>query len=392
MLVNALRPPPRLVNAMPMTAANQPGMGNTDPHPPATPEWLASIREDTARLSRILCNLNCDAAIVGIHGPTLATIAQSSARPSGCESNPAAQRPTARMRSTVPALCAGIYDPRGRLFASLRLTTVELDRSEAFTQVLRALIESAARAITERLFRMSYRGFWIIAAQPLDAPEASFLLAVDHDGSLVGGDRPARQFLRMRGRPLESRASLFAVFKLDTAALRESGVDVAHRVLGRDGGALYSVLITPPDRAPRRSPHDERLLLHTRPRLDLITDPEIEVPAAGQASGLRPHLLRSVQHYINTHLDCALTNEVLAAAVGLSASHFCRGFMRSVGTSPHKYVIRLRVGRAQRLLAETDLPLADIALTTGFADQSHFSRRFLQVVGLQPSAFRKQHR
>lgn len=54
--------------------------------------------------------------------------------------------------------------------------------------------------------------------------------------------------------------------------------------------------------------------------------------------------------------------------------------------------MRLRVGRAQRLLAETDLPLADIALTTGFADQSHFSRRFLELAGLQPRAFRKRHR
>jgi hypothetical protein len=48
--------------------------------------------------------------------------------------------------------------------------------------------------------------------------------------------------------------------------------------------------------------------------------------------------------------------------------------------------------RAQELLASTELPLIDIALATGFADQSHFSRRFHQMTGVPPRAFRLQHR
>jgi AraC family transcriptional regulator len=55
-------------------------------------------------------------------------------------------------------------------------------------------------------------------------------------------------------------------------------------------------------------------------------------------------------------------------------------------------VMRRRLLRAQELLASTELPLIDIALATGFADQSHFSRRFHQMTGVPPRAFRLQHR
>jgi AraC family transcriptional regulator len=55
-------------------------------------------------------------------------------------------------------------------------------------------------------------------------------------------------------------------------------------------------------------------------------------------------------------------------------------------------VMRRRLLRAQELLASTELPLIDIALATGFADQSHFSRRFHQMMGVPPRAFRLQHR
>jgi transcriptional regulator GlxA family with amidase domain len=132
--------------------------------------------------------------------------------------------------------------------------------------------------------------------------------------------------------------------------------------------------IMPPDSIAYQ-PHHERMLLHARP------------PA-----GLPTRLCRSIQEYIDTHLDSRLSNTELAARSGLSVSHFCRSFAQSVGTTPHNYVVRLRLSRAQQLLATTDLALTEIALTTGFADQSHFSRRFLRFAGLQPRAFRKQYR
>lgn len=121
-------------------------------------------------------------------------------------------------------------------------------------------------------------------------------------------------------------------------------------------------------------------------------DHERGLVGAARSAGLASRLFRRVRQHINTHLDSKLSNEELAASVRLSVSHFSRSFARSVGVTPHNYVVQLRVARAQQLLAETDLALTEIALTTGFADQSHFSRCFLQWVGLQPAAFRKRHR
>ena len=73
-------------------------------------------------------------------------------------------------------------------------------------------------------------------------------------------------------------------------------------------------------------------------------------------------------------------------------SHFARAFRDSVGLTPHSYIVRRRLLQAQELLAKTEQPLAEIALSTGFADQSHFTRRFHQFVGLPPRKFRAQHR
>jgi AraC family transcriptional regulator len=60
--------------------------------------------------------------------------------------------------------------------------------------------------------------------------------------------------------------------------------------------------------------------------------------------------------------------------------------------TPHAYVMRQRLLRAQELIASTDLPLIDIAAETGFADQSHFSRRFHQMTGVSPRTYRVRHR
>jgi AraC-like DNA-binding protein len=376
---------------MTVTSADQPVMGKAEPYLPTRTQMLAGIREEAARLSRVLRYLNCDAAIRSLDGFTLLTIAEFCAHRDASEEDRAGRRSTAGMIAASPALCTPIYDPQGRLFASLSLTTMETDHSETLTKWIRAVIESGAHAITERFFRMSYRNYWIVAAQPDDAPDRSSLLAVDHQLRVVGADRSARQFLQIKGHPFESRSGLSALFKLDAVPFREDR-DTAHRLLGCDDGVPYSVLITPPDRGPLESYHEERVQLHARPRLDMIADRETKASRAGEVTGMAPWLLRRVQQYINTHLDSTLDVEALAASAGLSVSHFTRSFVRTMGTTPHNYVIRRRVERALHLLAETDLDLAEIAITTGFSDQAHFSRRFRQLVGLPPGAFRQRHR
>ena len=104
--------------------------------------------------------------------------------------------------------------------------------------------------------------------------------------------------------------------------------------------------------------------------------------------GLPPRALRRVREYIEDHLEETISIEALAGIVGLSMYHFARAFKQSEGLTPHEYLVRCRVRRAQELLASTDLPLSEIALASGFSDQSHFARRFREHVGITPSSYR----
>jgi AraC family transcriptional regulator len=121
--------------------------------------------------------------------------------------------------------------------------------------------------------------------------------------------------------------------------------------------------------------------------LDLADGP---VPALGARirGGLPPRVLRRAREYIESHLEQKISIESLADTVGLSMFHFARAFKQSEGVTPHGYLVQRRVKRAQELLADTDLPLSEIAVAVGFADQSHCARRFREHVGLTPSRYR----
>ncbi len=84
-----------------------------------------------------------------------------------------------------------------------------------------------------------------------------------------------------------------------------------------------------------------------------------------------------------------LKNENLASIAGLSTSTFSHLFTRSIGEPPHRYLLRLRLTRACRMLHITDLTLDDIAEKTGFCDRFHFSRIFRDHFKIPPAAFRK---
>ena len=82
------------------------------------------------------------------------------------------------------------------------------------------------------------------------------------------------------------------------------------------------------------------------------------------------------------HLDESIDVETLAGIACLSPFHFSRMFGRSVGMTPHRYVVRLRLQRAVDLVREGRHELAEIAARTGFADQSHLSRWVRRVHGV----------
>jgi AraC family transcriptional regulator len=105
--------------------------------------------------------------------------------------------------------------------------------------------------------------------------------------------------------------------------------------------------------------------------------------------GLAPWQIRQVTTYIEGHLDKTVRTKDLAALVKLSSFHFCRAFRESFNDSPHGYLMRRRVERAQGLMLTTSAPLGQIAAECGLADQAHFNKLFRRFVGDSPGAWRR---
>lgn len=95
--------------------------------------------------------------------------------------------------------------------------------------------------------------------------------------------------------------------------------------------------------------------------------------------------IRYLEERFRDHIQLA----ELAAFCSLSSTHVHRLFQRLLRMSPNEYLLALRLQEARRLLVTTDETLSDIALSTGFFDQSHFTKRFRKVTGMTPTQFRK---
>jgi len=81
--------------------------------------------------------------------------------------------------------------------------------------------------------------------------------------------------------------------------------------------------------------------------------------------------------------------ERVARVAGVSAFHFLRLFAAVLGVTPHQYLVRARLRRAARLLADAERPITDIAYDVGFGDLSNFVRTFRRAAGVSPRGFRK---
>jgi AraC-like DNA-binding protein len=102
--------------------------------------------------------------------------------------------------------------------------------------------------------------------------------------------------------------------------------------------------------------------------------------------------IQRVLDFIEAHLDHALTLDDLVAVAGGSPFHFSRALKNSVGDSPYKYLLRRRMAHVQRLLMNTDWPLAKIAESCGFSGAVNFSRSFFRLLQVTPTQFRNGRR
>lgn len=189
------------------------------------------------------------------------------------------------------------------------------------------------------------------------------------------------------------------------------GIDSLEGLIGRTDFDL-----APPDMAVRYRADDDRVLKGgtVTDRLELIGGEKASVEwfltskwpiyhSTGEiigSFGMSRHLNKSERKavpyrelstpidYIQEHFADALSVDELARACNLSVSALERRFKKHLGKTPHQYIVEVRLDHARRLLMETEKPVGTIALETGFADHSHFTRAFKKHIGCPPSALR----
>lgn len=105
--------------------------------------------------------------------------------------------------------------------------------------------------------------------------------------------------------------------------------------------------------------------------------------------GLPPRRLQRVLEHVKENIEKDLSVAEMAQVVGMSQYYFSKLFKLSTGTTPHQYVMRQRVERAQELLRETNTALVEVATHVGFETQSHFTSVFRRLVGITPKKFRE---
>lgn len=285
--------------------------------------------------------------------------------------------------------CSGapIFTPDGDLAAVIDVSAINPALSARAHGLTGPLTISTAHAIEERIFREAFRDHWIVAVAPPDG--TALLLAVDGEFRVMGADRAARRALGLDTACLREGVSFWRIFARDLSVFRtgEPG-DFAVELHNAASDESWRALVTPPSTFLSAG---SGLRLHTRPRLDFVAamEPDVQRLARG---GLSARAIRRVSDYIAANLDHDVKLEQLAAVAGLSVFHFSRQFKQSLGVTPHRYLMRRRLDRARELLEETELPLSEIALATGFADQGHLTRQFRHASGMTPRSYRRERR
>ncbi|MFF4428711.1 GlxA family transcriptional regulator [Streptomyces sp. NPDC001513] len=108
------------------------------------------------------------------------------------------------------------------------------------------------------------------------------------------------------------------------------------------------------------------------------------------AQTARREPLRDVQQWITEHPDGDLSVEALAARARLSPRHFARAFQTETGVTPGRYVERVRVEHARRLLEEGSSGIAQVARACGYGTPEALRRAFVKTLGQPPTEYRRR--
>jgi AraC family transcriptional regulator len=122
----------------------------------------------------------------------------------------------------------------------------------------------------------------------------------------------------------------------------------------------------------------------------LLRHYSIDFPAEGRSTGgMAASTLRRCVEFMESHLEGDLRLSDLAREAGASTSHFLRSFRQSTGKTPYQFLLHQRVERAKFLMHDHRVPLTEVALACGFADQHHLARVFRRITGVPPTSYRR---
>ena len=158
-----------------------------------------------------------------------------------------------------------------------------------------------------------------------------------------------------------------------TSAGLTAGVDLSLALVEADHGHSVAMAVA------------KRLVLFLR-----RSGKQAQFSSALQRQAKEPPQLRELSTFVLEHLDQPLPVARLATGIGMSSRTLSRWCREHLQESPAEIVRRLRIDEAQRLLAETELPLKDITARTGLGDATTLWRAFTQHLGVTPAAYRQR--
>lgn len=189
--------------------------------------------------------------------------------------------------------------------------------------------------------------------------EVRLILDIDRVLEVTGGEFPVAQLadpkLMFFDEPLQALARLLAASEEDMASYSLFGDGLVTAMIGRLS-------------------HQQAVKRPSERRL-----------------GLTKSQLSRVTEFMRDNIDQPIRLADLAKLARLSSSQFGRAFRSSTGTTPHKWFLDARIECAKAMLADPRRSLVDVALETGFSEQSHFSRAFRTATGETPNAWRRLH-
>jgi len=150
--------------------------------------------------------------------------------------------------------------------------------------------------------------------------------------------------------------------------------------------SLERALFEPPGYADLKVEYLARALaahvLHKNTNLIAGTESAANVPLTNRQ-------VRLVINYIQDHLSSKIVLNDLATLLNLGQTSLTKRFKASFRQTPHQYLMEVRVSRARELLERSNLPVVEVAVLCGFADQTHLGTVFKGIVGMTPSQYRR---